>query len=66
MSTEFNELLQNPHANQPQIWVVGSREQVNHIINEFYVKRVITDCNQFSPMIPAPLAPGQYMTLLLR
>ena len=66
MSTEFNELLQNPHANQPQTWVVGSREQVNHIINEFYVKRVITDRNQFSPMIPAPLAPGQYMTLLLR
>jgi hypothetical protein len=66
MSTEFNELLQNPHANQPQIWVVGSREQVNHIINEFYVKRVITDRNQFSPMIPAPLAPGQYMTLLIR
>jgi hypothetical protein len=66
MSTEFNELLQNPNANQPQIWVVGSREQVNHIINEFYVKRVITDRNQFSPMIPAPLAPGQYMTLLLR
>ena len=49
MSTEFNELLQSPYANQPQIWVVGSREQVNHIINEFYVKRVITDRNQFSP-----------------
>ena len=58
MSTEFNELLQNSYTNQPQIWVVGSREQVNHIINEFYVKRVITDRNQFSPMIPAPLAPG--------
>ena len=43
MSTEFNELLQNSYTNQPQIWVVGSREQVNHIINEFYVKRVITD-----------------------
>jgi hypothetical protein len=46
--------------------VVGSREQVNHIINEFYVKQVITDRNQFSPMIPAPLARGKYMTLLLR
>jgi len=66
MSTEFNELLQNPHVDQPQIWVVGSREQVNHIINEFYVKQVITDRNQFSPMIPAPLARGKYMTLLLR
>jgi hypothetical protein len=66
MSTEFNELLQNPQIDQPQIWVVGSREQVNHIINEFYVKQVITDRNQFSPMIPAPLAQGKYMTLLLR
>ena len=41
-------------------------QQVNHIINEFYVKQVISDRNQFSPMIPAPLARGKYMTLLLR
>ena len=66
MSAEFNELLQDPYANQPQIWVVGSREQVIHIINEFYVKKVATDRSQFSPMIPAPLAPGKYMTLLMR
>jgi len=66
MSTEFNELLQNPHGDLPQIWVVGSREQVIHIINEFYVKKVATDRSQFSPMIPAPLAPGKYMTLLMR
>ena len=66
MSTEFNELLQSPCGDQLQIWVVGSREQVNHIINEFYVKQVITDRSQFSPMIPAPLARGRYMTLLLR
>jgi len=39
---------------------------VLHIINEFYVKRVATDRSQFSPMIPAPLAPGKYMTLLMR
>ena len=66
MSSEFNELLQNPLGNFPQIWIVGSREQVLHIINEFYVKRVATDRSQFSPMIPAPLAPGNYMTLLMR
>jgi hypothetical protein len=71
MSTEFNELLHcscgnQPHGDNPQIWVVGSREQVNHIINEFYVKQVISDRNQFSPMIPAPLSRGKYMTLLLR
>ena len=66
MSSEFNELLQSPLGNFPQIWIVGSREQVLHIINEFYVKRVATDRSQFSPMIPAPLAPGNYMTLLMR
>ncbi|MBW4464935.1 MAG: hypothetical protein KME07_08035 [Pegethrix bostrychoides GSE-TBD4-15B] len=66
MSSEFNELLQSPRGDLPQIWVVGSREQVIHIINEFYVKKVITDRSQFSPLIPAPLAPGQYMTLLMR
>ncbi|MBW4465808.1 MAG: hypothetical protein KME07_10275 [Pegethrix bostrychoides GSE-TBD4-15B] len=44
----------------------ASREQVLHTINEFYVKRVATDRSQFSPMIPAPLVPGKYMTLLMR
>ena len=47
MSPEFNELLQNPLGNFPQIWIVGNREQVLHIINEFYVKRVATDRSQF-------------------
>ncbi|MBW4466168.1 MAG: hypothetical protein KME07_12130 [Pegethrix bostrychoides GSE-TBD4-15B] len=66
MSTEFNELLQNPHGDNLQIWIVGSREQVIHTINEFHVKRVVADRSQFSPLIPAPLAPGKYMTLLMR
>ena len=66
MSTEFNELLQFSGGNSLQIWIVGSREEVLHTINEFYVRRLATDRNQFSPMIPAPLAPGKYMTLLLR
>ena len=66
MSSEFNELLQNPLGEFPQIWIVGSRDQVLHIINEFYVKRVATDRSQFSPLTPAPLAPGKYMTLLMR
>jgi hypothetical protein len=66
MSTEFNELLSNPHDDRAQIWIIGSREQVNHIINEMYVKQMITDRNQFSPLLPAPFANGQYMTLLLR
>ncbi len=66
MSSEFNELLQRPHGNEAQVWVVGSREQVNHIINEFLVKRVIAERSQFSPLIPAPLSNGRYMALLMR
>ena len=66
MSTEFNELLASPHGNRAQIWIVGTREQVNHIISEMYVKQMTNDRNQFSPLLPAPFANGQYMTLLLR
>ena len=66
MSTEFNELLQNSHGDQPQIWVVGSREQVNHIINEMYVKEMTTDRSQFSPLLPVPFASGEYMSVLLK
>ncbi len=66
MSTEFNELLQNPQGDNLQIWLVGSREQIIHTINEFQVKQVILDRSQFSPLIPAPLAPGKYMALLMR
>jgi hypothetical protein len=65
MSTEFNELLREPHDDRAQIWIVGTREQVNHIINEMYVKQM-ADRVQFSPVIPAPFASGRYMTLLLR
>ena len=52
--TEFNELLQYPAGNSLQIWIVGSREEVLHTINEFYVRRLATDRSQFGPMIPAP------------
>ena len=70
MSTEFNERLPRPDGNQPygdraQIWIVGTREQVNHIINEMHVKQM-ADRSQFSPVIPAPFANGRYMTLLIR
>ncbi len=66
MSSEFNELLQRSHGDRLQIWIVGSREEVLHTINEFYVKKVATDRSQFSPLIPASLATGKYMTLLMR
>ncbi len=36
MSTEFNERLFDPHDERAQIWLVGTRDQVNHMINEMY------------------------------
>ena len=75
MSTEFNELLPDfgdDQGNSPsssekiQVWLIGSREQIQHNINEFYVKRIITDRSQFSPVVPAPFSPGKYMSVLLR
>jgi hypothetical protein len=66
MSTEFNELLSNSDGERAQVWIVGSREQVNHIISEMYVRQMITDRSQFSPMLPAPISPGKYMSVLLR
>jgi hypothetical protein len=70
MSTEFNELLPNfgddLQDERVQILIIGSREQVQHNINDFYIKRVITDRNQFSPVLPAPFATGKWMAILLR
>ncbi|MBW4464410.1 MAG: hypothetical protein KME07_03085 [Pegethrix bostrychoides GSE-TBD4-15B] len=66
MSTEFNERLPEPLGHQAQIWIVGTREQVNHVISEMYVRQMITDRSQFSPMVPAPFSPGKYMSVLLR
>ncbi len=66
MSSEFNELLQRPHGEGLQIWLVGTREQIIHTMNEFQVKQVVVDRSQFSPLIPAPLAAGRYMALLMR
>jgi hypothetical protein len=66
MSTEFNERLREPLGEQAQVWIVGTREQVNHIISEMYVKQMITDRGQFSLLVPAPFAQGKFMSVLLR
>lgn len=80
MSTEFNELLANaaaPQFAQPspepppvgdklQIWLVGSREQVQHGINELYVKRVAPDRALFSPIVPFRWLPGKFISILER
>ncbi|MBI4779721.1 MAG: hypothetical protein HY785_00200 [Oscillatoriophycideae cyanobacterium NC_groundwater_1537_Pr4_S-0.65um_50_18] len=36
MTTEFNELLTDHPADRSQIWLIGTREQVMHLINECY------------------------------
>ena len=66
MTSEFNELLPVSPAEKAQIWIVGSREQVAHLINEFYVKRIATDRVQFTPIVPAPFAEGKFMSVLVR
>ncbi len=66
MTSEFNELLSESLGERAQVWVVGSREQVNHIISEMYVREMITDRSQFSPLLPSPFTPGKFMSVLLR
>jgi hypothetical protein len=66
MTTELNELLPVSPAEKPQVWIIGTRDQVNHLINEFYVKKIASDRVQFTPIIPAPFAAGKYMPVLVR
>jgi hypothetical protein len=66
MSSEFNELLPVQPAEKPQIWFIGTRDQVQHLIDEFYVRRIATDRVKFTPIVPAPFAPGKYMSVLIR
>ena len=74
MTSEFNERLPVSPAEKAQIWIVGTREQVAHLIDEFYVKRIATDFPsetlrervQFTPIVPAPFAEGKFMSVLVR
>jgi hypothetical protein len=66
MSTEFNELLPVSHSDAAQIWIIGTRDQVTHLMNEFYVRKIASDRLKFTPIIPAPFATGKYMTVLER
>jgi hypothetical protein len=74
MSSEFNELLPVTSGDSPsetqgdraQLWIIGTRDQVIHLMNELYVRKVATDRVQFTPIIPAPFATGKYMTVLVR
>lgn len=64
--TTFNELLPVRAGDKAQIWIIGTRDQVIHLINEFYVKQIATDRVKFTPLIPAPFDPTKYMTVLER
>jgi hypothetical protein len=66
MTAEFNDLLSVQHGEKTQIWIIGSRDQVTHTMNEFYVKKIANDRVKFTPIIPAPFATGKYMTVLMR
>jgi alkanesulfonate monooxygenase SsuD/methylene tetrahydromethanopterin reductase-like flavin-dependent oxidoreductase (luciferase family) len=66
MTEEWNSELPDQETDRAQVWIIGSREQVKHLINEFYVKRIATDRVQFTPIVPAPFATGKYMAVLVR
>lgn len=66
MNTGFNDQLPVSLDGHAQVWIIGSRDQVVHMMNEFYVKRIANDRVQFTPIIPTPFADGKYMTVLVR
>lgn len=43
MNAEFNELLPVQTDDRAQVWIIGTRDQVIHMMNEFYVKRIAND-----------------------
>lgn len=65
MYTEFIELLRPSADDKTRIWIVGSRDQVQHTINEFYVKRITDDRAKFTPIVAAPFR-GKFMSFLER
>jgi hypothetical protein len=74
MSSEFNELLSSYSDERTPIWVVGTRQQAEHFMNELYVKGVVSideACTNiyhahFSPIVPAPFTTGNYLVIVAR
>jgi hypothetical protein len=48
------------------VWLIGEREQVNFAIHEFVAKQIASDRSKFTPIVPCPLMPGKYMSILVR
>ena len=66
MTTEFTELLPVLPEEKAQIWLIGSREQVQQLINECYVRKLAIDRVQFTPIVPTPFIAGKFMSVLIR
>ncbi|GAB4375583.1 MAG: hypothetical protein Kow00121_21510 [Elainellaceae cyanobacterium] len=66
MTSEWNQQLPVAKDERAQIWIIGTRDQIVHLMNEFYVRKLATDRANFTPIIPAPFAAGKYMTVLVR
>ncbi len=67
MTSEFNTALPVAHDDErAQIWIIGTRDQITQVMNEFCVRRVVSDRLHFTPIIPAPFFSGKYMTVLVR
>lgn len=66
MSTEFNELLSFSRGDRTQILIIGSRDQVIHTLNEFYVKRIVQDRALLMSPVPIPSTPGKFLSVLER
>jgi hypothetical protein len=74
MTGEYNALLPTQQGDKAQIWIIGTREQVVHLMNECYVRKLASDFPletlreraKFTPIIPAPFATGKVMTVLVR
>lgn len=67
MASEFNELQPVSYNDQAQIWIIGTRDQVIQMMNEFYVCKIATDRVQFTPIVPVPFACGssKFMAVLV-
>ena len=66
MTTELNKLLPDVPEDKVQIWIIGSRKQVQQLIDECYVRKLASDRVQFTPIVPAPFAVGKFMSVLVR
>jgi hypothetical protein len=69
--TQFDKLLTRTAQSDlgeeyGQVWLIGTQEQVRHLINECFVKRMATDRSQFSLIMPIPIIPGKFMSVLTR